>query len=544
MMKNIGQYEYNTDDWLGGGSFAEVYKGTNIITKETVAIKEININRIQSKNHGLDNDKILKCLSAEITTMKQLNHKNILQLRDVIIEDQVVYMVVEYCSGGDIVMHMKAQKKSHNIGMDERIIHQIAVQLADGIKFMHSKGIIHRDLKPQNILLQRTLPKSTKDFNGLEIKIADFGFARTLTSSELTETICGSPLYMAPEVLQRHKYSDNTDLWSLGVILYEMVVGCTPYPAKNIIELCRAYEIAKEINIPSYINASFECRDLISSLLVIDPKKRITWEDFSNHEWIKKEKIGSSPPVEIETQRSETYIGSAPARLQTAVQMKPKTSMFEIIDINTNKVIYIDKSNKLLEDEEMIIEIKKWLDRVNTLSNIVEMYDKIRYYAENYALCQHICSTSSIVIKTVNNYISRKYQISLAPDKQNNLFEMEFFSENGIVYEINKLLIQMKKISDKQSDKIKYYFGKIEQGKYCKPLPKLLMDISMSNGKQGKVYNEMEDYKTSCEKYQIAINVLETLLPISDANDRTSISKYISLYIRKKMHIEKNLISK
>ena len=139
---------------------------------------------------------------------------------------------------------------------------------------------VQRDLKPQNLLLSDHTPQAV-------LKIADFGFARHLQQHQLADTLCGSPLYMAPEILQSHKYDAKADLWSVGTILYELVVGRPPFNGSNHVSLLHNIE-RHEAKIPDQIanNLSAACVDLIYSLLRRNPVQRISFEEFFNHPFL------------------------------------------------------------------------------------------------------------------------------------------------------------------------------------------------------------------------------------------------------------------
>ncbi|KAJ8499326.1 hypothetical protein OPV22_009878 [Ensete ventricosum] len=160
-------------------------------------------------------------------------------------------------------------------------------QLASGLQVLRVNNVIHRDLKPQNLLL------STYDENAI-LKIADFGFARSLSPSTLADTRCGTPLYMVPEVMKLKKYDGKADLWSVGVIFYQLVTGKTPFTANNQIELLQNIVNAKQLCFPSHHNLSSDCMDLCQKLLRPNAVERLTFEEFFNHQFLSKQ-----PPVDI-----------------------------------------------------------------------------------------------------------------------------------------------------------------------------------------------------------------------------------------------------
>ena len=189
------------------------------------------------------------------------------------------YLIFEYCAGGDLQQYIKSHQK-----LPEKQTRDFMRQIANGLKYLQRQKIIHRDLKPSNFLI------SDKTANPI-IKIADFGFAKMKqkeSEEELFQTQCGTPIYMAPEILLGSNYSEKADLWSLGIILFEMLVGKPPFMGLNYRELMS--KIKKGIYIiPSDINISKRCSDLLIKLLLSDPTKRLNWEQFFNHPFIKNE---------------------------------------------------------------------------------------------------------------------------------------------------------------------------------------------------------------------------------------------------------------
>ncbi|RHX96563.1 hypothetical protein DYB36_006711, partial [Aphanomyces astaci] len=246
---------------IGSGSFAIVYKGYHKVTNVPVAVKAINKTKL--------NPKLLENLESEISIMRQINHPNIVKLYDIKKTDKHIYLMLEYCDGGDLQHFIKKQP---NGVVTEATARHFLRELADGLHVLWSLNLIHRDLKPQNLLL--TEPSATSS-----LKIADFGFARHLESTSLAETLCGSPLYMAPEILQFQKYDNKADLWSVGTILYEMVVGRPPFNGANQVQLL--HNIQREnVRFPKDLPVGRDAVALMEGLLVRDPKRRISFDQF------------------------------------------------------------------------------------------------------------------------------------------------------------------------------------------------------------------------------------------------------------------------
>ncbi|XVE96940.1 hypothetical protein REPUB_Repub02eG0267500 [Reevesia pubescens] len=166
-------------------------------------------------------------------------------------------------------------------------------QLAAGLQVLRDNNLIHRDLKPQNLLL------STNDSNAV-LKIADFGFARSLQPRGLAETLCGSPLYMAPEIMQLQKYDAKADLWSVGAILFQLVTGRTPFTGNNPTQLLQNIVKSTELYFPVENNClTADCKDLCQKLLRRNPVERLTFEEFFNHPFLSQ----GQPEESLRSQR-------------------------------------------------------------------------------------------------------------------------------------------------------------------------------------------------------------------------------------------------
>jgi len=239
-------------------------KDEPFVMPNTIAIKSIIKERL--------NKKLTVNLRLEINILMKIRHKHIVQLYGIESSEKTINLLMEYCARGDLSLYMKKNftNRDNNPligpwkGFNEYIVLEFLFQLASALKYMNEKSVVHRDLKPQNILLTfdpnrrlHPLPRPTYS-NPTSyclvplpyLKLADFGFARSLNSTNLASTLCGSPLYMAPEILDCKTYSANVDLWSLGTILYELVMSRTPYRAMNHIELLKKIKCSSGIHFP------------------------------------------------------------------------------------------------------------------------------------------------------------------------------------------------------------------------------------------------------------------------------------------------------
>uniref|UniRef100_A0A8C2ADN8 non-specific serine/threonine protein kinase n=1 Tax=Cyprinus carpio TaxID=7962 RepID=A0A8C2ADN8_CYPCA len=249
-METVGDFEYSRKDLVGHGAFAVVFKGRH--KKKTdweVAIKSIN-----KKN--LSKSQIL--LGKEIKILKLS-----------FIFFVCLFFLFKYCNGGDLADYLQAKGT-----LREETLRVFLQQIAAAMRILNSKGIIHRDLKPQNILLSYTGRKKSS-INGIRIKIADFGFARYLQSNMMAATLCGSPMYMAPEVIMSQNYDARADLWSIGTVIYQCLVGKPPFQANSPQDLRMFYEKNKTLvpNIPR--ETSPQLVDLLLGLLQRNQKDRM-----------------------------------------------------------------------------------------------------------------------------------------------------------------------------------------------------------------------------------------------------------------------------
>ncbi|XP_029115282.1 serine/threonine-protein kinase ULK1-like [Scleropages formosus] len=271
-METVGKFEFSRKDLIGHGAFAVVFKGRHREKHDwEVAVKCINKKNL-AKSQTL--------LGKEIKILKELKHENIVGLLDFQEMASCVYLVMEYCNGGDLADYL------HSKGtLSEDTIRLFLQQIAGAMRVLQAKGIIHRDLKPQNILLSYSGGRKSNP-NNTRIKIADFGFARYLQNNMMAATLCGSPMYMAPEVIMSQNYDAKADLWSIGTIVYQCLMGKAPFQASSPQDLRLFYEKNKNLspNIPRETSAPL--RHLLQGLLQRNHKDRMDFEEFFRHPFL------------------------------------------------------------------------------------------------------------------------------------------------------------------------------------------------------------------------------------------------------------------
>lgn len=279
---------------IGSGSFSEVYLGKNLSNGELVAIKVVSLHQ---KKIGKKKNNPQK-VENEIFLMRQMSHPNIVKYYDVIKTITDWYIVMEYCNYGtlDDVINFNEIEDVHAPNFNrEANTHYFMNQLKDALYYLQKKGCIHRDIKPMNVLLSKYFdnssllsnsPKRWHRDENIIVKLADFGLSKYHQGIEMMDTICGSPFYMGPEILVTNTYNNRSDLWSYGVVMYQLLFGSFPIDADSIQNL-RDNLVNKEIDFHLYKNYTPECYDLLKDLLVKDYQKRISWEDFFHHPWFR-----------------------------------------------------------------------------------------------------------------------------------------------------------------------------------------------------------------------------------------------------------------
>lgn len=261
-------YEIFKSNILGTGTYSNVYLGRYISIEKIKKIeREDNLVAIKKIN-------ITKTVSLEIEIMKNLinhSHPNIIKCYDIIDDIYNTYIIMEYGDNGDFSSLLI------NNPMSQMYIKYYFKQIIEAIKFLHEKKIVHRDIKPKNILVlnkKRTL------------KICDFGFATYLDGIKMMLTMCGSPLYMAPEIYQKIGYTDSVDVWSLGIMLYEMIFGEHPLSKYNDIKILLNSIVLDDIIIPYIDEVDNKCIDLLQKMIKRNEYDRIKIEDVFKHQWI------------------------------------------------------------------------------------------------------------------------------------------------------------------------------------------------------------------------------------------------------------------
>ena len=257
-------YEFKEE--LGSGNYSIVKRAVNRTSADQVAIKCIEKKKLSAEDTA--------ALYVEVAILHSLNHPNVLKMFGWYEEPEFFYIATELVPGGELFERIVAKEF-----YSEEDARKVVLTMAKTLKYLHHKNIVHRDLKPENILL-----KDKNDDSA--IKIADFGFAVKVKPGG-QKTTCGTPAYVAPEIIMGIPYGTSVDIWSFGVIVYILLCGFPPFYHQNQNQLFRLIRAAKyEFMSPYWDPVSDVAKDLISNMLRRDPTLRFNIDQVISHPWL------------------------------------------------------------------------------------------------------------------------------------------------------------------------------------------------------------------------------------------------------------------
>jgi len=320
--------KYKIRQKLGSGSFATVRRVVDKSTGENYALKMIRkkgMNKVELNN-----------LKHEIEILKQIRHEHCIQMYDLYITSTYTYLITDYCSGGELFDVLTAKQV-----LTEEETSQIIRQLALALHYLHNLNIVHRDIKPENILLS----------DGSEnpvLKLCDFGLARVVPKEGLTQP-CGTPTYVAPEVIKEEKYGVAADWWSLGVILYLLLCGFPPFwdedPKRLFRKIKSGFIFFPK---PYWDHVSIDARNLILGLLCVPQSTRYSSRQVLNHTWIKREASVEKMPEESRKCLRRYFIQTKMRRaVHTILAMTRLVRV--LVDFEVGEVI--QQRNKIMSEQ-------------------------------------------------------------------------------------------------------------------------------------------------------------------------------------------------
>uniref|UniRef100_A0A8D0BP85 non-specific serine/threonine protein kinase n=1 Tax=Salvator merianae TaxID=96440 RepID=A0A8D0BP85_SALMN len=299
--------EYEIIKMIGEGSFGKVFLAKGKEGNQLCVIKEINLTKMPKQEK--------ESSQKEVTLLARMKHPNIVAFYTSFQEKNNLYIIMEYCDGGDLMKMILGQR---GVLFEEDRILGWFVQISLGLKHIHDRRILHRDVKSQNIFLSN---------NGKVAKLGDFGIARILNNTmEFAHTCVGTPYYLSPEICESRPYNNKTDIWSLGCVLYELCTLKHPFEGNSLPQL--VLKIRRGHFTPVSIKYSYELRTLISQLLRISPRDRPSINSIFKKPFLEKQIKNYLPPEIMEEEFSHTVLHRKrqPASLSSAPEV-PKTKI-------------------------------------------------------------------------------------------------------------------------------------------------------------------------------------------------------------------------
>lgn len=302
--------QYTLLNKIGEGGFSQVWRGVHRMTKMNVAVKAINKFSETYKEEDV---------AREIDCMKMLDHPYIVKIFEVIEEEKFIFIIMEYLENGTLQQEILRQFQ-----LSEKMARKYLIQLLDAVKYIHEHGILHRDIKAENILLDR-------NYN---IRLVDFGFSHR---KSLAKTACGSPVYVSPEMILHEQYSEKTDIWSIGVLLFFMLTGHYPFYSKSMTKLM--YLIVNS-TLEFHDAISSSAQNLIRQMLAKDQNMRISIDNILSHQWITEWES-------LETIDMEKFHN---------IDIKLVSSVTKLIDVDKNTLLNKLKLN-IIDDDTVAFTI-------------------------------------------------------------------------------------------------------------------------------------------------------------------------------------------
>ena len=455
---------------IGKGAYGDVYMGRNLRTKEVYAIKKITKKQLESET-------IYQYFNNEIFILKHLNHPNIIAFKSLIDYKADIYLSTEYCNGGNLEQAMKYHLETFKKPISENIARYFIFNILQGIIYLNKNNLIHRDIKSDNILLHFENEEDliTHNFLKAKIKIIDFGFARYLEQNELAGSLVGTPMYMEPSILKTFMtsksrvvdgfYDKKVDVWSLGILTYELLIGIVPFIARNIKGLFHSVE-QRDFCIPKEEKRNLELSEaainFIDRTLNIDMNMRPLPEELIKDPWI----MGKFDKKNLFKMKSDKEIALVEKKTNFANFWKPVKKLNDKLLINNDNansnnvnsrkknkleiigLSYIDPSKKYDNDDEKKLHnnrLKKILESKH--KKLLNNYNlKIR--GKTLKILSKIeRNKNSDELSNITNKTDRTFNINYNNNNNNNNIEDEK-EESGV-----PLLNTLK--SDKQNEKLK-----------------------------------------------------------------------------------------
>ena len=373
MMKDSNYNNYS----IGKGAFGELFLIKLKSNGKLYALKQVN------KKKVIESGASLEIIKREISIHSRITHPYIVKLHSTSEDEKNYNMIMDYIPNGTLFSLIQ---KLH--GLKENDAFKYFIQVASAIQFLHYNGLAHRDIKPENILID----------DNKNIKLCDFGWCVDISKGERI-TFCGTYEYMAPEIVKEQYYDYGIDIWSLGVLLYEMIHGFSPFRAHNNTKdaMKEIFDNITHIKLEFHRNISNECKDLIEKLLS-DKNKRIKINDIFEHPWVKKFEKEYFPNINREEEKKKVDWGKEFEMEDEKDDININVNKYKINNNNNekqNKNEQVKKKQNILFSDDSDEDIKKYEKKeknkiLKKNENILNQEVKPIIFDENREKKQHI----------------------------------------------------------------------------------------------------------------------------------------------------------
>ena len=504
---NKGDFYREGDKCIGKGGFGEVWKVVHKKTNKTYVIKVIDKKSIKNQN-------LVSQMNREIEIMYQVHHPHLMQLINHFEDDDKFFMIMPFAARGQLYTLLRRQ-----VRFDQRTAAQYMRETIAAVKYLHEHKIIHRDIKPENLLLD----------SNYRVMLSDFGWSNFKEDEDTRKTYCGTPEYLAPEMVKKLPHDYNIDIWSLGVLLFEFLAGYAPFTGTNQNEL---FNNIKRLKINWPVDFPPLAKNLVTRILKLNPKERPSLDEISAHSWF--EQNPPYRPVLVNTlidpkEILESHLVNVSpemvkVEIDTMVNSKIKNSINMQRQIsNGANVTEVISQNSVLksENENLKKEITELRAKINQLDS------------ENKSLKNEITKIKDTVISNNNIQINKlteevqKYKI-LNNERLALLSEIE--QKNNTMIEINTKFRNMELEKDSTTRENNNTLNKIKD--LNNRLNEKLEEVTKLEARITELQNEKIELNSSYQKRLKDIqNKMFDKVDETNNGDCTSLTKIIELLI-------------